>query len=87
MEKEYDLSGLKSRKNPYSKRLKQQITIGLNAETVEYFKNLSNEIHIPYQNIINMYLLDCAKKQLKPNILWRADAIVPKKKCHLTKMG
>lgn len=68
---EYDLSKLKSRKNPYANRLKKQITIGLHNEAIEYFKELSKEIDIPYQNIIDMYLVDCAKKHLKPHISWK----------------
>ncbi|MCD6151578.1 MAG: BrnA antitoxin family protein [Deltaproteobacteria bacterium] len=40
MEKEYDLSGMKRRKNPYAKKLKKQITIRLDNETIEYFKVL-----------------------------------------------
>jgi predicted DNA binding CopG/RHH family protein len=71
MKTEYDLSKFKSRKNPYAKRLKKQITIGLHSETIEYFKKLSKEINIPYQNIIDMYLLDCAHKHLKPHITWK----------------
>lgn len=71
MKAEYDLSKFKSRKNPYIKRLKKQITIGLNKEVIDYFKELSKETNIPYQNIIDMYLVDCAKKHLKPNITWK----------------
>ncbi len=71
MKGEYDLSKFKSRKNPYVKRLKKQITIGLHTEAIEYFKELSKETNIPYQNIIDMYLVDCAKKHLKPHISWK----------------
>jgi predicted DNA binding CopG/RHH family protein len=48
MRKEYDFS--KSAPNPYVKRLKQQITIRLEKETIEYFKQLAEEIDIPYQS-------------------------------------
>jgi predicted DNA binding CopG/RHH family protein len=68
MRKEYDFS--KAKKNPYSKLLKKQITIRLEEETVNYFKNLSDEMGIPYQNLINLYLSDCAKKSLKPKLEW-----------------
>ena len=47
MRKEYDFS--KSAPNPYAKKLKQQITIRLEKETIEYFKQLAEEIDIPYQ--------------------------------------
>lgn len=40
MRKEYDLSKLKFRQNPYAKQLKQKITIRLDKETVTYFKQL-----------------------------------------------
>ena len=69
MKKEYDFS--KSIKNPYTKKLKRQISIRIENETVEYFKNLASEIDIPYQNLMNMYLRECAEKNKKPNIHWQ----------------
>jgi predicted DNA binding CopG/RHH family protein len=65
MMNEYDFSN--ARKNPYAKKLKKQITINLDCDTVEYFKSLSESSGIPYQTLINMYLTECArtKKQLK----------------------
>ena len=65
MRKEYDLSKLKSRKNPYAKQLKKQITIRVEVETLEYFKALSEETGLPYQSLINLYLRDCAREHRK----------------------
>lgn len=65
---EYDFS--KARKNPYVKKLKRQITINIDGDTVEYFKGLSESTGIPYQNLINIYLTDCAKAKKKPTIVW-----------------
>ena len=53
MRKEYDFS--KSTKNPYIKKLKKQITIRLESETIEYFKQLASEFNIPYQVLINIF--------------------------------
>jgi len=69
MKKEYDFS--KSVKNPYTRKLKRQISIRIENETVEYFKELASQIDIPYQNLMNMYLRDCAEKNKKPNIHWQ----------------
>ncbi|MBK7103692.1 MAG: BrnA antitoxin family protein [Ignavibacteriae bacterium] len=69
MKKEYDFSN--SIKNPYIKKLKKQISIRIEDDTVEYFKKLSTEIGIPYQNLMNMYLRECADKNMKPNINWQ----------------
>ena len=65
MRKRYDFS--KSEANPYLSKPKRQITIRLDSDTVQYFKSLSQQCGIPYQNLINLYLRDCAaeKKQLK----------------------
>lgn len=63
MRDEYDLKNLKPRRNPYVKKLKKQVTINLNIETIEYFKDLSGELGIPYQTLINMYLMDCVKQK------------------------
>lgn len=69
MRKEYDFS--KSIKNPYAKKLKKQITIRIEENTIEYFKSLSDEIGMPYQNLINMYLSDCAEKHKKLKFDWK----------------
>ena len=63
MRKEYDFS--KSKKNPYSEKLKLQITIRLDKDTIEYFKALAVTTGMPYQNLINLYLKECAKEQRK----------------------
>ena len=68
MKKEYDFS--KSIKNPYIKKLKKQISIRIENDTVEYFKKLASEIDIPYQNLMNIYLRECAENNKKPNIHW-----------------
>ena len=68
MKKQYDFS--KSQKNPYTKKLKKQISIRIENDTVEYFKKLASEIDIPYQNLMNIYLKECAEQNKKPNIHW-----------------
>ena len=70
MKDEYDIKNLNPRKNPYAKMLKQQITINLEADTVNYFKDMASESGIPYQTLINLYLADCKNKKLKLNLSW-----------------
>ncbi len=65
MKKEYDLSKMKKRKNPFSKQLKKQVTIRMGVDIIEYFKAMSEETGIPYQNLINLYLRDCVSSQKK----------------------
>ena len=69
MKDEYDFSN--SRKNPYAKRLKKQITIKIDEDVLDYFKLQSEDSGIPYQTLINFYLSDYAtyKKQLQ--LTWR----------------
>ena len=69
MKKEYDFS--KAKKNPYTKILKEQITINLSKEVLDYFKSLSQETSMPYQTLINFYLLDCVKNKKKPAFEWK----------------
>jgi len=69
--KEYDLSKLKKRKNPYSKFLKKQISIRIDIDTIEYFKKLSETTGIAYQNLMNLYLAECAKKHKIINFNWK----------------
>jgi predicted DNA binding CopG/RHH family protein len=72
MKKEYDFSN--SVKNPYVKKLKHQITIRIEDETIKYFKELASETDIPYQKLINMFLRECAQKELRPDISWKTAA-------------
>ena len=66
MKEEYDFS--KGIKNPYAKQLKKQITINMSVEVLDYFKNLSQKVGIPYQNLINLYLVDCVKNKKVLNL-------------------
>jgi len=68
MRKEYDFS--QSRKNPYAKQLKRQITIRLDTVAVDYFKKMAAELGMPYQNLINLFLRDCALQKRRPIIEW-----------------
>ena len=69
MKHEYDFS--KGIKNPYSKHLKKQITINISEEVLNYFKELSEQTSIPYQTLINFYLLDCVKNKKKIDVSWK----------------
>jgi uncharacterized protein (DUF4415 family) len=69
MRDEYDFS--KARKNPYATQLKKSITIRLDEDSVGYFKAISEEIGIPYQTLINLYLRDCVTSHRKLNLQWK----------------
>lgn len=68
MKKEYDFSN--SIKNPYAKKVKKQISIKIEEDTIEYFKDLAVKVGIPYQNLINSYLTECAMKHTEPKLQW-----------------
>ena len=70
MKPEYDLGAMKSRKNPYARRLKKQITLRLDPEVIAYFKEQSASVGIPYQTLINLYLQDCTRNRRRPRINW-----------------
>ena len=70
MRKEYDFANMKGRRNPYAKALKKQITIRLGVDILAYFKELSKETGIPYQNLIDLYLRDCMVSGRKPSLKW-----------------
>ena len=72
MRKHYDFS--KAKRNPYARRLKQQVTIRLDRDTIGYFKNLSDETGIRYQTLINLYLRECAFSGKRLSIAWRQPA-------------
>lgn len=65
MKEEYDIKKLNPRKNPYASKLKKQITINIDQETVDYFKAESANVGIPYQTLINLFLKECAQEKRK----------------------
>ena len=68
MRKEYDFS--KAKQNPYIKRLRKQITIRIDVDTIEYFKKQAVSTGISYQNLMNLYLANCALNKKRINIGW-----------------
>ena len=69
MRKEYDFT--KARKNPYAAQLKKQITIRLDEDSIGYFKGISEQVGIPDQSLINLYLRDCAAHHRKLDLSWK----------------
>ena len=72
MRKHYDFAKMDGQRNPYIRQLKQPITIRLDKPTVAYFKALAEEIGMPYQNLINLYLRDCALQRKRICVKWVA---------------
>ena len=69
MRKEYNFSNAKP--NPYIKKLRKQISIRIDVDTIDYFKKKAEETGIAYQNLINLYLSDCAVHSRNVNIVWK----------------
>ena len=70
MREHYDFNKLRGERNPYVKVMKQPITMRLDKATVVYFKSLATDLGMPYQNLINLYLRDCALNQKKLEMKW-----------------
>jgi predicted DNA binding CopG/RHH family protein len=71
MKKEYDFSKLKEVKNPYPGK-KKAVGINLSPPVLDYFKGLAAQTGLPYQKLIDLYLLDCARRRRKPSLKWVA---------------
>lgn len=71
MRKEYNLKEMKLKPNPYAGKLKKSITIRLDVDIIEYFKNLSQELDTPYQALLNDYLKNCKDQKLVPKTVWK----------------
>ena len=69
MRKEYDFS--KAKLNPYVKKLRKQISIRIDMDTINFFKKQAEETGIAYQNLMNLYLSDCALNSKRINIMWK----------------
>lgn len=71
MRKEYDFSKMKEVKNPYLGK-KMAVGINLSPAVIDYFKKLADETGIPYQKLIDLYLLDCVRSRKKLSLNWAA---------------
>ena len=69
MREEYDFSN--SKRNPYLKKEKKQITINIDETTIEYFKSQAQLSGIPYQTLINLYLSDCVENKRELQLSWK----------------
>ena len=58
------------RDSPYARRLKKQVIIRMSPDVVEYFKKMAEETNIPYQSLINLYLMDCSASKRKLDMRW-----------------
>lgn len=71
MKKEYNFSKMKEIQNPYPGK-KKAVGINLSPEVIDYFKKIAQKSRIPYQKLIDLYLLDCAKNHKKLILKWAA---------------
>ena len=69
MRKEYDFS--KSVRNPHAKRLTHQVTLRLGNDVIDYFKTMAKQTGVPYQNLINLYLSNCARSGKRLRLTWQ----------------
>nr|VFK41613.1 MAG: hypothetical protein BECKTC1821E_GA0114239_101247 [Candidatus Kentron sp. TC]VFK50044.1 MAG: hypothetical protein BECKTC1821D_GA0114238_10883 [Candidatus Kentron sp. TC]VFK62346.1 MAG: hypothetical protein BECKTC1821F_GA0114240_10733 [Candidatus Kentron sp. TC] len=70
MREHYDFSKMKGQKNPYVEQLRQSVTIHPDKPTIEYFQSLAEELGMPCESLINLYLRDCAFHHKKPDFTW-----------------
>ena len=70
MLEEYNIDQLNPRSNPYAKKIKKQITINIDKDTIDYFKEEAALTGIPYQTLINLYLTECAASKKRLEISW-----------------
>ncbi|HPK02529.1 MAG TPA: BrnA antitoxin family protein [Candidatus Sumerlaeota bacterium] len=68
MRKEYDFTN--SKRNPYAIHFRKQVTLRLGTDVIEYFKAMAQETGVPYQNLINLYLRECARSGRKLALKW-----------------
>ena len=57
--------------NQPKKIIRRQISIRIDVETIDFFKKKAEETGLAYQNLINLYLKDCAEHSRDINIMWK----------------
>ena len=63
MKAEYNLEN--ARPNPYIDKLRRPVTMNLDTYAIDYFKREADRTGIPYQRLINLYLVQCAREEKK----------------------
>ena len=63
MKKEYDFTN--AIKNPYVKKLKKKISINVDEDVIDYYKNEAISTGIPYQTLMNLTLKQYADSKKK----------------------
>ena len=63
MKDNYNFS--KAKKNSHAGKVKKSVYMNLDSRVIDYFKKMAEETGVPYQNLINFYLLECVKKKMK----------------------
>lgn len=71
MRKEYSFSKMKEVKSPYVGK-KKAVGINLSPAVIDYFKKSAEKTGIPYQKLIDLYLLDCVRSRKKLSLKWAA---------------
>lgn len=59
------------RPNPYAAAMKRQVTMRIDAPTLDYFKRMADETGVKYQTLINLYLRDCVASGKKLKLSWK----------------
>ncbi|MDO4401239.1 MAG: antitoxin [Coriobacteriia bacterium] len=60
MKAEYNLDN--ARPNPYIDKLRKPVTMNLDTFAIDYFKREADRTGVPYQRLINLYLVQCARE-------------------------
>lgn len=58
--------------NRYKGKIKKSVGINLSPEVIDYFKKMSEDSGIPYQRLIDLYLLECVREKKKLKLKWTA---------------
>ena len=72
MKREYEFSKMKTRKNPYASKLRKPVTMRLSEDVIGYFTAMAEEMGVPHQSLINLYLRDCVAAHRKLDMSWHS---------------
>lgn len=60
-----DFSKMNSETSSFARSTRKHVTLNIDADTIEYFKSISEESGIPFQAIISIYLSECKNRNLR----------------------
>ncbi|NVD98493.1 MULTISPECIES: antitoxin [unclassified Massilia] len=75
MRKQAELDWSKAVRNPHAEQLTQPVTVRLDEATIHYFQQHAEELRMPWESLLGLYLRNCAHSGFKIPFEWAQEQL------------